>query len=78
MPETRRSRVDLEEMACEAIKRTEGCSHVIDVDLQYMETNGRRPNWRLVGTTPPLPPASLIAAAMVVERLAEQYLMIDG
>jgi hypothetical protein len=78
MPETRRSRVDLEELALEAVQRAEGCSHVIDVELRYVETNGKRPNWRLVGTTPPLPPAVLYVASMVVEKLADQFLMIDG
>ncbi|MBV9833457.1 MAG: hypothetical protein JO055_03560 [Alphaproteobacteria bacterium] len=78
MPENTRSRIDLEEMARQAVREAPGCAHVIDVELQYIETNGRRPNWRLINTTPPLPPAALIEAGMAVDRLASRWLMIDG
>lgn len=78
MSDTSRCRADLEDMSRDAVKRAPGCGHVIDIDLRYIENNGRRPNWCLAGTTPPLAPAALIEAAIAVERLADQYLMIDG
>lgn len=77
MPETVRSRTELEELSREAVKNAPGCAHVIDVDLRCADTGGKRPNWRLAGTTPPLPPTAMIEAHMAVERLATLYLMID-
>ena len=78
MSETTRSRVELEEMARQAVKAAPGCTHVIDVDLAYTGTSAKRPNWRLIGTTPPLPPGALIDAHMAVEKLSATYLMVDG
>lgn len=78
MPDTIRTRTDLEELSREAVKKAAGCHHVIDVELRYLETNGRRPNWRLAWTTPPLAPAAMIEAHIAVEKIAELYLMIEG
>ena len=78
MPTTMRCRADLEEMARDAVRLAPGCAHIIDVELRFDGASGRRPNWRLVGSTPPLPPVAMIKAFTAVEKLAQQYLMIDG
>ena len=77
MPEKTLSRLNLHEMALEAIRALPGCGHVTAIELQHVRANGRGPNWKLLGTTPPLPPAALIDAHMAAEKLANVYLMAE-
>lgn len=77
MSEKAFNHINLQEMVLEAVRALPGCGHVTAIELQHVRADGKGPNWKLLGTTPPLPPAALIDAHIAAERLADVYRMAE-